>query len=166
MPLQTPGKQSGFTMLEIVIGVALIGILSSMAVPRFLDFIQRMKGRADASNNVGYLRAARSMAVTNGAPTGVVFDDGSDQVNIFVDSDMNGQYSPGIDSVVLGPFEMAGDATIINSTLVNNSVLFNTDGTANASGQMEFVFYGDNRQTFVVNVLASTGKVKMNIKME
>lgn len=157
-------NQAGFTMLEIIITVVIIGILSSMAVPRFLDFIQRTKSRANAVNNVAYLRAARSQAITNGIPTGVNFDVVNKQVLVFSDLDGNGRYSASSDSITMAPLELAGDTQILNCTFPNNSVVFNTNGSANASGQIEFSFNSDSARTFLVNVLASTGRAKLTAK--
>jgi prepilin-type N-terminal cleavage/methylation domain-containing protein len=154
-------NNSGFTMLEIMIAVVLIGILSSMATPRFLDFIQRAKGRADASTNVSYLRAARSQAITTGVPTGVKFDTANKQILVFADLDANGNYSAVNDSVTLPLLELKGDTDILNCSFSNDVVVFNTDGTADASGQVEFSVANDTTRTFLVNVLASTGRVKL-----
>ncbi|MCP4634419.1 MAG: prepilin-type N-terminal cleavage/methylation domain-containing protein [candidate division Zixibacteria bacterium] len=151
----------GFTMLEIMISVVLVGILSSMAAPRFLDFIQRAKGRADAATNVSYMRAARSQAVTTGVPTGVKFDTSNKQIIVFSDLDGNGLYSAFTDSMTLPALELKGDTNIENCTFGNDVVIFNTDGTANVTGQVEFSIGCETTRTYVVDVLASTGKVKL-----
>jgi len=151
----------GFTMMEIMIAVVLVGILSSMAAPRFLDFIQRAKGRADAATNVSYLRAARSQAISTGVPTGVRFDTANKQIIVFSDLDANSIYSAVVDSVTLPPLELKGDTNILNCNFSNDVVIFNTDGTADATGQVEFSIAADTTRTFIVDVLASTGKVKL-----
>ena len=117
-------NQAGVTMLEIMIVVVLIGILSSMATPRFLDFISRMKARGDASNNASHLRSARSMAITGGIAHGVWFDASNNQVTVFEDSDNNGVFNAGGDSVITGPLDMSGNTVIEQCTFSNNCIIF------------------------------------------
>jgi prepilin-type N-terminal cleavage/methylation domain-containing protein len=54
-------KQSGFTMIELVMVIVILGILAAVAIPRFMD----MRGDAEKSvvnSLVGSLRTARSLA--------------------------------------------------------------------------------------------------------
>jgi prepilin-type N-terminal cleavage/methylation domain-containing protein len=66
-------KQSGFTLIELMIVVAIIGILGLVAVPAFMKYIRRAK-TAEATNN---LRSLYDAAVTyydskHASPSGVV----------------------------------------------------------------------------------------------
>ncbi len=156
-------RESGITMLEIMITVVLIGILSSMATPRFLQFISRMRGRADVSNNVSYLRSARTFAISNGIPTGVYFDVGGNQVYVFQDDNGDEAYSEGTDTVVIGPEELNGSTSINFCSYDNSVVIFNTDGSTDESGTIEFGTSDDHYRQYTVSILAATGKVSMNI---
>ncbi|MCL6583093.1 MAG: prepilin-type N-terminal cleavage/methylation domain-containing protein [bacterium] len=49
-------NQKGFTMIELMIVVAIIGILSAIAIPNFLNF--RMKAKtSEAKSNLGAIRS-------------------------------------------------------------------------------------------------------------
>ncbi len=48
-------KQSGFTLVEVMIVVAIIGILAAIAVPQYNDYVTRSK-IAEATSNLGSLR--------------------------------------------------------------------------------------------------------------
>ncbi|MBD3234190.1 MAG: hypothetical protein GF315_10760 [candidate division Zixibacteria bacterium] len=157
-------RESGITMLEIMITVVLIGILSSMATPRFLQFIGRMKGRADVSNNISYLRSARTFAISNGVPTGVYFDIGNNQVYVFQDDNGDENYSDGTDTVVIGPEELNGSTNINYCSFENNVVIFETDGSTDESGTIEFGTCDDSYRQYTVSILAATGKVSMTIQ--
>ena len=50
--------QTGFTLLEVIIVVIIVGVLMSLAVPRFFNVVEQSRG-AEALNNLSDLR--RSM---------------------------------------------------------------------------------------------------------
>ncbi|MDG2175706.1 MAG: GspH/FimT family pseudopilin [Gammaproteobacteria bacterium] len=57
------GKNKGFTMLELLITLAILAILSTVAIPSLVDTLGRMSVNSGARNLVGTLNLARSEAV-------------------------------------------------------------------------------------------------------
>jgi type IV pilus assembly protein PilE len=57
---QTAGMQKGFTLLELLIAVAIVAVLAAIAVPAYISFIQRAKETAVIS----YLMKVRSAQET------------------------------------------------------------------------------------------------------
>ncbi|CAG1066219.1 Type II secretion system protein G [uncultured bacterium] len=57
---KTAGKQKGFTLLELLIAVAIVAVLAAIAVPAYISFIQRAKETAVIS----YLTKMRSAQET------------------------------------------------------------------------------------------------------
>ena len=53
-------KQKGFTMIELMIVVAIIGILSAIAIPKFADLIRKSNEGA-TKGNLGAIRSAVSI---------------------------------------------------------------------------------------------------------
>jgi len=65
-------KQKGFTLIELMITVAILGILSAMAAPSFSDFIERQKIKSNVTKLSQMFSAARSEAIVNSAGTVLV----------------------------------------------------------------------------------------------
>jgi len=53
-------KQKGFTMIELMIVVAIIGILAAIALPKFADMIEKSR-EGSTKGNVGALKSANAI---------------------------------------------------------------------------------------------------------
>ncbi|NOY12595.1 MAG: prepilin-type N-terminal cleavage/methylation domain-containing protein [Deltaproteobacteria bacterium] len=58
-------RQSGFTMIELVVVILLLGILSVFVMPRFVDF-DTFRSRAAYDEVAGAVRYAQKLAVASG----------------------------------------------------------------------------------------------------
>ncbi len=56
----TKGSRLGFTLIELMIVVAIIGILAAIAIPKFADLIRKSKEGA-TKGNLGAVRSALSI---------------------------------------------------------------------------------------------------------
>lgn len=63
---QSGRRQSGFTMIELMVTIALMGVLATLAAPRFTQMIERWRVRQAAENMVSSLYYARSEAIKRG----------------------------------------------------------------------------------------------------
>lgn len=57
------GKNAGFTLIEIMIAVAILGIMTLIAIPSFQGLVHKYRARTAAREFVGLFMKARAMAV-------------------------------------------------------------------------------------------------------
>lgn len=64
-------RQAGFTLIELVVVIVLLGILAAFAIPRFVD-IDSFRVRAAYDEVAGAVRYAQKLAVVSGCQVQVV----------------------------------------------------------------------------------------------
>lgn len=69
----------GFTIIEVVIVVTIIGILSAIATPVFLKWLPGIRLKGAARDLFGDMQATRMVAVKNNKNTAITFDPGNDR---------------------------------------------------------------------------------------
>lgn len=72
--LRQRALQAGFTIVEILITVAVVGILIMMAVPTFGEWLQSQQLRAAAEASLNGLQVARSEAIRRNLPVQITFN--------------------------------------------------------------------------------------------
>ena len=70
-PSRSLTRARGFTVIELLIVVALVGVLTALAVPSFVGMIQRNRVSAEVNSFAGDLQFARSEAIKQGLPVSV-----------------------------------------------------------------------------------------------
>ncbi len=99
---------SGFTLVELVVTLAVVSILVSMAAPSFSTFVKNARMVSQTNDIVAALNTARSEAVTRGIPVSICpSDDGLDCTGVawdqgwivFTDEDTPGTVD-GTDEVI------------------------------------------------------------------
>ena len=73
--MKTKSRQKGFTLVEVIIVIAIIGILSAIAIPGILDTLPRYRLRAEARELMINFKKAKVEAVKHNRDVVVLFTD-------------------------------------------------------------------------------------------
>ena len=159
MPLSmlTHRGQAAFTMVEMMIIIAIIGIAAAIAIPSFLSLLPGMRLNGAARQVMGDLMAARMKAVKLNMTTQVFFSDNGYQYKICNDT------SADTDTTVYD-----GEGDIENRDLQNeyHDVIFNSNinpsfsprGTANNFGKITLTNSAGSKYVKIV----ITGRVRID----
>jgi type IV pilus assembly protein PilA len=80
-------QQKGFTLIELMIVIAIIGILAAIAIPAYQDYIVRAK----VSEGLNMAGAAK-LAVAETYDSSGVFPEDNDEAGLPLDTDITGTY--------------------------------------------------------------------------
>lgn len=175
----------GFTIVEIMIVVALMGILAAMVGPKIGGGMRGAQTRTSVRKFAAALRAARMVSVTHRSMIVAVTELGSNRCEFRVKSisssrpkqqseslsaedGSSGKHSTGdIPEFFQQPFELAGDTLFIdfrissdNDRFPRGAVMFLPQG--NSTGG-EFILGPEEGPFYSVSVDAVTGRVHMDL---
>ena len=135
-------KALGYTLLELVIVVALVGIVFSIAIPSMRVFTQNDRLVTNINLMVGHLAYARSEAVKRSQQVSVCVSNDSasctggdweDGWIIYIDADGDSAFSGG-EEILRVQQALGGNNTV--TTTLGNQVTYDYRGFTNAAGTM------------------------------
>lgn len=155
-------KSAGFTLIEMMIVIVIIGVMAAMAGPSFSNFIPKMKLKADSREKTNYLRQARSRAISENSQYGIYFNTDDNEIVFFKDTSSPelSTYEEGMDSLVQDSISCESNVQFSNCSFANNVVVFYPNGSASTSGSIDLRDTGSS-EMYTISVLASTGRVRM-----
>ena len=166
--LKQKQKKSGFTLIELMIVIAMIAILSAVAVPRFQAWLPVYRLKSAASDLHSNMQKARIQAIKENQTVQMRFDNTHSPGFYYFDSDSDGVHDSDEFRVDLSSYASGVDFGTGNATLnwsraackQATIIGFGTRGTAN----MATVFLENEKGTVcyaITTSIAGTAKVRM-----
>ena len=152
----------GITLLELMATVVIIGIVASMAVPRFQVATERIKFRSANRDLVSSLRVARSSAITDKEQFGVHFNQESRIVSLFKDVTSPASYTFDAGDSLIRADTLPPMVNYLGTDLTNDVIFFEPNGSARFTGGGNIVCMATSESTVAIashNILASTGRI-------
>lgn len=126
-------NQKGFTVIEMVVIGAIVGILAAIAIPNFQVWVANQRLRNSVAQLEGDLQVARLTAINRNAPITVLFNQAGGSYTVFVD-DGTGAGGTARNLAQDGTEEVLFSRTLDSGVtfsainILNNAVLFNGKG--------------------------------------
>ena len=138
----------GFTLIEIMTVIAIVGILAMIAVPNFQGWINHMRFTGFLREVYSEFQDARTRAKTTGIPHEVVVDPGANTVRLRRATDK---------VYVKLPVSAPWNCDIVSGT----SVVFNTNGTTDppGAGNVRIVSLKIAADNSLITVTRGTGRI-------
>jgi len=124
-------KNRGFTLMELMIVIAIIAIMASIAIPNFIGWLPERRLDAGAQDILQGLQKSRSKAIMTNRNVIVTFDAAANSFIAFVDEDANGAQEAGERTVVDSDMP-AG--VVFDEPGFGAAVTFNNRGIPSTSG--------------------------------
>jgi type IV fimbrial biogenesis protein FimT len=166
-------KTSGFTLMELMVTIAIVAIVSAIAVPNFLSWVPKFQLGGASRDILDALQGTRVQAVKDNTNYTLQFNLGNESFVAFLDDGAGTPDTTPADGIPDGMGDGILDATetiisqktmpdginIAATTLAGNQVIFDNQGVASNAGTITITnAQGDSRR--IVLELAGSSRIQ------
>ena len=166
MHIAMPNRR-GFTLVELLVAIALISILLGLAVPSFSDWLESSRLKQSARDVLNAFQTARLEAIKHNTFVSLSFTAGagtSGVVEIFIDDGSGGGTAGNCTrencETVVTKISMAKDVTLFSASFSGTATGFNSRGLV-ISGHNGSVKVKNSDKTYTLS-LAPAGCISLN----
>ena len=130
-------KKSGFTLLELMVAIAIIAILAALAVPNFIKWRPERQLSAAAREVLSVMQYARSRALKDNVSVGLLFDRANETYTVFFDNGAGANANNGAqdgDEPTVKSGRMPPGINLKDTTLTADGVFFDSRGLLSNAG--------------------------------
>lgn len=163
-------KNSGFTLLELIVVVALVAIVTAIAVPSMTTFTQNDRLTTNINTMIGHLAYARSEAVKTSQQVALCVSSNAttctggnwqDGWIVYIDADGNNSFG-GTDTLLRAQQGLSGSNTV--TTAIGTQITYDYRGfaTAGSTGSLQLCDgrTGPYGKTLTIT---TTGRVRLEV---
>jgi len=155
-------KKNGFTILDLLSVMVIVGIVAALSVPAFDEGIRKIKFKSAANEVMANLRFARSEAIAKKLQYGVYFDVTNRVVTVFQDLEDPSSFAFTEDDSVVARDSLSLSFETMTTTFADDLIFFFPDGSASSSGSFTGqASWSEPPPEVEISVLAATGRTRM-----
>jgi prepilin-type N-terminal cleavage/methylation domain-containing protein len=151
-------KKQGFTLVELMIVIAILGLIAVLSVPNIKGFLQTWKLNGETQELATTLRTARSAAVKRNIDVVFSFDINNDTYFYFEDSDGDGGHDN--DEYMSATRELPPGIVITAHTLPTASLTFGSKGETGSSGTI--TLRNSRNNTKSIRIMGGSGNIEID----
>ena len=150
--------RAGFTLIELMVSILIIGLVAVLSVPMYGRFSQNWKLNGEAQQFAAALRTARSAAVMKNISTVFVFDTDNNEYFFFEDEDRDGARDA--NEYRSATYELYEGIVITAHTLSTTTLTFGHLGNTRESGSI--TLRNNNNNIKAVRIFGGTGNITVD----
>ncbi|MFV8784170.1 GspH/FimT family pseudopilin [Microbulbifer sp. SA54] len=143
--MKVPSRSAGFTLVELMVVMAILAIVISIGVPSFNTLIKNNRLSAASNDIAGALQFARAEAVRRGRTVQVqaLANDIANGLQVWFDENSDGNYDAGEEIRVVALADVSGLA--VTADITNLDMAYSPRGAVNGAGNALNITLCDDR---------------------